>query len=57
MQLQDSDETGETQGPDETASDDTALILWMLSLDALGRLAVAQGFVESVEALRHARRG
>jgi hypothetical protein len=34
-------------------SDDEALILWMLSLTPTQRLAVAQGFVDSVFALRH----
>jgi hypothetical protein len=43
--------------PRETSDGDRALILWMLSLDPTRRLEVAQGFVESVEALRHGRRG
>ena len=34
------------------SSDDEALILWMLSLTPTQRLAVAQGFVDSVMALR-----
>jgi len=53
----DSEQTSDTQNPGEAERDDTALILWMLSLDALGRLEVAQGFADSVETLRHARRG
>jgi hypothetical protein len=37
-------------------SDDEALILWMLSLTPTQRLEVAQGFVDSVQALRNGRR-
>lgn len=37
-------------------SDDEALILWMLSLTPTQRLEVAQGFVDSVLALRNGRR-
>jgi len=37
-------------------SDDDALILWMLSLTPTQRLDVAQGFVDSVLALRNGRR-
>ena len=36
--------------------DDEALILWMLSLTPTQRLGVAQGFVDSVMALRNGRR-
>lgn len=36
-------------------SDDEALILWMLSLTPTQRLEVAQGFVDSVLALRNGR--
>lgn len=36
--------------------DDEALILWMLSLTPAQRLEVAQGFVDSVQALRNGRR-
>jgi hypothetical protein len=36
-------------------SDDDALILWMLSLTPTRRLEVAQGFVDSVLALRNGR--
>jgi hypothetical protein len=37
-------------------SDDDPLILWMLSLTPTKRLEVAQGFVDSVLALRNGRR-
>jgi hypothetical protein len=40
--------------PDESDEDD-ALILWMLSLTPAQRLEVAQGFVDSVQALRNAK--
>jgi hypothetical protein len=36
--------------------DDDALILWMLSLTPTQRLEVAQGFVDSVFAIRNGRR-
>lgn len=36
--------------------DDEALILWMLSLTPAQRLEAAQGFVDSVQALRNGRR-
>ena len=36
--------------------DDDALILWMLSLTPTQRLEVAQGFADSVQALRDGRR-
>lgn len=36
-------------------TDDDALILWMLSLTPTQRLEVAQGFVDSVMALRNGR--
>jgi hypothetical protein len=42
--------------PSAAADDEDALILWMLSLDATRRLEVAQGFVDSIELLRHGRR-
>jgi hypothetical protein len=38
------------------AGDDDSLILWMLSLTPTQRLAVAQGFVDSIYALRNGRR-
>jgi hypothetical protein len=42
--------------PGATAeSDDDALILWMLSLTPTQRLEAAQGFVDSVLALRNGR--
>jgi len=50
------DELQEAPTPRQTSDDDRALILWMLGLDPTRRLEVAQGFVESVEALRHGRR-
>jgi hypothetical protein len=34
------------------AAEDDALILWMLSLTPTQRLEVAQGFVDSIQALR-----
>lgn len=37
------------------ATDDDALILWMLSLTPTKRLEAAQGFVDSVLALRNGR--
>lgn len=37
-------------------SDDDPLILWMLSLTPTQRLEVAQGFIDSVLALRNGRR-
>lgn len=37
-------------------TDDDQLILWMLGLTATERLNVAQGFVDSVFALRNGRR-
>jgi hypothetical protein len=40
----------------EEWEDDDPLILWMLSLTPTERLKVAQGFVNSVHALRHGRR-
>lgn len=39
----------------EEWDDDDDLILWMLSLTPTQRLQVAQGFVDSVRALRHGR--
>jgi hypothetical protein len=44
-------EPSSTQG-----EDDEGLILWMLSLTPTQRLAVAQGFVDSVRILRNGRR-
>ena len=46
----------EASPPAAGATDDDSLILWMLGLDATGRLAAAQGFADSVALLRHARR-
>lgn len=43
----------DTSGP---ATDDDHLILWMLGLTSTERLNVAQGFVDSVFALRNGRR-
>lgn len=40
----------------ETIDHDDSLILWMLELSPTQRLAVAQGFVDSVRILRSARR-
>jgi hypothetical protein len=40
----------------QAAEDDDPLILWMLSLTPTRRLEVAQGFVDSVQALRNGRR-
>jgi RecB family endonuclease NucS len=40
----------------QAATDDDALILWMLSLTPTQRLEVAQGFVDSVQALRKGHR-
>ena len=40
----------------EEGTDDDATILWMLSLTPSERLKVAQGFVNSVHALRNGRR-
>lgn len=45
----------EPVSPEETSTDDDALILWMLSLTPAERLQVAQGFIDSVEALRRGR--
>jgi hypothetical protein len=42
--------------PAEASDGDVTLIRWMLGLDATGRLEAAQGFVDSVETLRNARR-
>ena len=49
-------EANDAPRPSEAKDDDSALIRWMLGLDATRRLEVARGFVDSVEALRHARR-
>ncbi len=40
----------------EAQTDDDSLILWMLSLNPTRRLAMAQGFVDSVTVLRNGRR-
>jgi hypothetical protein len=45
---------GKPGAPVET--DDDPLILWMLSLTPTQRLEVAQGFADSVLALRNGRR-
>ena len=43
--------------PGVAEGEDDALILWMLSLTPLQRLEAAQGFADSVTALRNGRRG
>lgn len=45
----------ENDPPVSAETDDDALILWMLSLTPAQRLEAAQGFVDSVMALRNAR--
>lgn len=40
---------------EEAGDADDALILWMLSLTPEKRLEMAQGFVDSVQALRNGR--
>lgn len=52
----DDGEGEDAQGPPEDPTGDDGLIRWMLGLDATRRLEAAQGFVDSVETLRHARR-
>ena len=42
--------------PEDGETDDDLLIRWMLSLTPTQRLQKAQGFVNSVLALRHGRR-
>ncbi|HEY6323161.1 MAG TPA: hypothetical protein VJA16_16570 [Thermoanaerobaculia bacterium] len=42
--------------PGVAEGEDDGLIFWMLSLTPLQRLAAAQGFADSVMALRHGRR-
>jgi hypothetical protein len=42
--------------PGVAEGEDDALILWMLSLTPLQRLEAAQGFADSVMALRNGRR-
>lgn len=42
--------------PASAEQEDDGLILWMLSLTPTQRLEVAQGFVDSVQALRNGRR-
>lgn len=52
-----SDETIQKDGPAEEAGEpDDALILWMLSLTPAQRLEVAQGFIDSIQALRDGAR-
>lgn len=57
-EVTDPPESSKAQGErrEGEADDDSALILWMLGLDPTRRLAVAQGFVDSAEELRHGRR-
>jgi hypothetical protein len=38
------------------AEEEDGLILWMLSLTPTQRLEVAQGFIDSIQALRNGRR-
>jgi hypothetical protein len=45
-----------TLDPASAEQEDDGLILWMLSLTPTQRLEVAQGFVDSVQALRNGRR-
>lgn len=45
-----------TPDPAAAEQEDDGLILWMLSLTPTQRLEVAQGFVDSVRALRNGRR-
>jgi hypothetical protein len=42
--------------PGVAEGEDDGLILWMLSLTPLQRLEIAQGFADSVVALRNGRR-
>jgi hypothetical protein len=42
--------------PGVAEGEDDSLIVWMLSLTPVQRLAVAQGFADSVMALRNGRR-
>ena len=42
--------------PGVAEGEDDGLILWMLSLTSTERLAVAQGFVDSIVVLRNGRR-
>jgi hypothetical protein len=42
--------------PVEADAPDDALILWMLSLTPAQRLEVAQGFIDSIQALRDGAR-
>jgi hypothetical protein len=46
---------GEPATSNAGAGDDDALILWMLGLTPTQRLEAAQGFVDSILALRHGR--
>jgi hypothetical protein len=43
------------ESTEEAGEADDALILWMLSLTPEKRLEVAQGFVDSIQALRNGR--
>ena len=45
-----------TLEPASAEQEDDGLILWMLSLTPAQRLEVAQGFIDSVQALRNGRR-
>ena len=55
---QETPEPAPAQGsPGVAEGEDDALILWMLSLTPLQRLEAAQGFADSVVALRNGRRG
>jgi len=45
-----------TLDPASAEQEDDGLILWMLSLTPAQRLEVAQGFVDSIQALRNGRR-
>ena len=49
-------EVSATLDPASAEQEDDGLILWMLSLTPTQRLEVAQGFVDSVQALRNGRR-
>lgn len=52
-----SDDTVQKEIPAEEAGEpDDALILWMLSLTPTQRLEVAQGFIDSIQALRDGAR-
>jgi hypothetical protein len=54
---QETPEPAPAQGsPGVAEGEDDSLILWMLSLTPLQRLEAAQGFADSVMALRNGRR-